>query len=225
MTLRGVLFDLDGTLGDHDTSVAAALTAWLPALGVTFTPELHARWDEIAERHLAAWRRREIDFREQRRRRLRDFLPSIGTGYAEAGLDGIFAGFLDEYEKSYRAYPDARGAIAAAGQAGLAVAVLTNGSTVQQLGKLARMDLAGIGPVYTPEELGVAKPDPAAFAGACARWGLRPEQVLSVGDKHDFDVLAARAAGLRAVHLDRSGAGPLDEPHRITSLRDLPGRF
>ena len=35
MIPRGVLFDLDGTLGDHDSSVAAALAAWLPELGVT----------------------------------------------------------------------------------------------------------------------------------------------------------------------------------------------
>jgi putative hydrolase of the HAD superfamily len=45
--------------------------------------------------------------------------------------------------------------------------------------------------------------------------------VLSVGDRHDLDVLPARAAGLQAVHLDRLDAGPTDEPHRIKSLRDL----
>ena len=222
MILRGVLFDLDGTLGDHDTSVAEALAAWLPTLGVPFEPEIHERWDEIAERHLAAWRRREIDFREQRRRRLHDFLPSIGIRYADSDLDDIFAGFLREYDVSYRAYDDALDAVAAVREAGLAVAVLTNGSTAQQRGKLARMRLAGLDPVYTPEELGVAKPNPAAFSDACARWGLAAGEVLSVGDKHDFDVLAARAAGLRAVHLDRSGDGPLDEAYRIRSLKDLP---
>lgn len=223
MILRGVLFDLDGTLGDHDSSVAAALRTWLPSLGVGYDAGMHALWDEIAERHLAAWRRREIDFREQRRRRLRDFLPSINVGYADADLDRIFDGFLGAYQSSYRAYDDAAGALAAVSAAGLAVAVLTNGSTAQQRAKLAGMGMAGIGLVYTPEELGVAKPNPASFVQACARWGMAPGEVLSVGDRHEFDVLAARAAGLSAVHLDRQGIGPHDEPHRISSLRDLAG--
>jgi putative hydrolase of the HAD superfamily len=218
--LQGVLFDLDGTLGDHDASVAAALRVWLPAIGVTFRPELHTLWDEIAERHLASWRLREIDFPEQRRRRLRDFLPAVGVAPPD-DLDAVFAGYVDAYQGAYRAYDDAAAAISMVESAGLAVAVLTNGDTAQQRAKLAGMGMAGLGPVYTPEELGVAKPNPAVFLQACARWGIAPGAVLSVGDRHEFDVRAARAAGLRAVHLDRLGTGPHDEPDRIGSLRDL----
>jgi putative hydrolase of the HAD superfamily len=107
--------------------------------------------------------------------------------------------------------------------AGLATAVLTNGVTEQQTDKIARVGLTGrLGPVFTAEDLGVAKPDPEAFRLACARWGLEPSAVLSVGDRHDLDVLAARAAGLHAVHLDRLDEGPHDEPSRILSLAALP---
>ncbi|GIF09975.1 HAD family hydrolase [Actinoplanes teichomyceticus] len=219
--LRGVLFDLDGTLGDHDGAVVAALTAWLPTVGMVADPATIARWNEIAETHLAAWRRREIDFREQRRRRLRDF----GFRYAPERLDEIHAGFLTEYRNAYRAFDDVPVALAAVAGAGLRVAVLTNGSAVQQRAKLARMGLADLGPVWTPDDLGMAKPDPGAFRGALARWGLRPGEALSVGDRHDLDVRAARAAGLRAVHLDRWGTGPYDEPHRIGSLRELAGHL
>ncbi|MEU4688270.1 HAD family hydrolase [Actinoplanes sp. NPDC023714] len=214
---RGVLFDLDGTLGDHDGSVAAALNGWLPSIGAAYTPEIHALWDEIAERHLATWRRREIDFSEQRRRRLADFLPHVGVAYE----DGLFAGYLTHYDAGYRAFDDAAAAVAAVAGAGLAVAVLTNGSTRQQRGKLDRMGLGHIANVFTPDDLGVAKPDPDAFRLACERWGFAPGSVLSVGDNHAFDVLAARAAGLRAVHLDRPGTGPAGEQHRIGTLKEI----
>ncbi|WP_436527426.1 HAD family hydrolase [Actinoplanes sp. HUAS TT8] len=217
MTLTGVLFDLDGTLGDHDTSVATALTAWLPTVGMVADDATIARWHEVAETHLAAWRRREVDYPEQRRRRLRD----LGFAYGNPALDQIFAGYLVEYEKAYHAYDDVTEALAEIAERDLKVAVLTNGSAQQQQGKLARMGLADLGPVWTPDDLGMAKPDPGAFRGAVARWGLRPGEVLSLGDRHDLDVLAARAAGLRAVHLDRPGIGPMDEPHRIRSLREL----
>jgi putative hydrolase of the HAD superfamily len=224
--LRGVLLDLDGTLLDEDGAEFDALQAWLPSLGVPATPALHTLWGDVSERHLKSWRQRRITFREQRRRRLRDFLPAIDIRYAEDDLDAVFGGYLQAYEKAWRAFPDAADALAAIADAGLAAAVLTNGTPEQQRDKLSRTGLAArVEAVFTPDDLGVSKPDPAAFRGACAHWGLPPDAVLSVGDRHDLDVLPARAAGLHAVHLDRHDAGPCDDPHRIRSLTDLPAHL
>ncbi|MEV8508312.1 HAD family hydrolase [Actinoplanes sp. NPDC051475] len=219
MELRGVLLDLDGTLVDHASAADAGLRAWLPKIGRAATDAAVARWTALQEPHLAAWRAGTISFAEQRRRRLRDFL---GTTAADAELDDIFAGYLHHYEAAWRAYDDVPDALRAIAEAGLATAVLTNGSTVQQRKKLERTGLGGrVGPVFTVEDLGAAKPDPAAFARACSRWGLAPAEVLSVGDDHAYDVAAARAAGLRAAHLDRLGTGPPGEPTRLITLRDL----
>ena len=224
--LRGVLLDLDGTLVDHRGAVDAALRTWLPTLGVPPTAPTLALWDEAQERHLVAWRERRVTFAEQRRRRLRDFLPAVGIGYAEERLDEIFEGYLRAYEASWRAFPDVDEALAALTAAGLTLAVLTNGTVEQQHAKLARSGLAGrVGPMFTVEDLGVAKPDPRAFRLCCDHLGLAPAAVLSVGDRHDLDVLPARAAGLRAVHLDRYDEGPHDDPDRVTTLRDLPARL
>jgi len=217
--LRGVLLDLDGTLFDHDAAADAGLRAWLPTLGLPATDEAVARWTALQEPHLAAWRAGTVTFAEQRRRRLRDFL---GTDGSDAELDAIFAGYLTHYEAAWRAFDDAADALRMLAAAGLATAVLTNGSAPQQNKKLARTGLSALtGPVFTVDDLGVAKPDPRAFRLACERWGLAPGEVLSVGDNHALDVVAARAAGLHAVHLDRLGRGPLGEPSRLTTLRDL----
>lgn len=217
--LRGVLLDLDGTLVDHDAAADAALRAWLPSLGLAPTDEAVARWTALQEPHLAAWRAGTISYAEQRRRRLRDFL---GTDGGDAELDEVFAGYLRHYEAEWRAFDDAADALRIVVRAGLATAVLTNGSTVQQNKKLARTGLSAlVGPVFTVDDLGVAKPDPEAFRRACERWGLAPAEVLSVGDNHALDVVAARAAGLHAAHLDRFGRGPLGEPCRLATLREL----
>lgn len=221
--IGGVVFDLDDTLVDQAGAVGDALRGWLPSLGVKPTAEVVALWEQAQERHMPAWRERRITFREQRRRRLRDFLPAVGVPYAESRLDEIFEGYLRAYESSWRAFPDVAGALAAVAEAGLVTAVLTNGTREQQHDKLARTGLAGlVGPVFTVEDLGVAKPDPEAFRLACARWGIPPEAAVSVGDRHDLDVRPARRAGLHAVHLDRHGRGPHDESLRITTLSDLP---
>jgi putative hydrolase of the HAD superfamily len=218
--IRGVLLDLDGTLIDQEGATEAALRAWLPAYGVPVTAAVVTAWTEIQERHLADWRERRIGFQQQRRNRVRDFLPLIGVACPDdpAALDRIFGGYLRHYEDSWRVFDDVEDMLTALAGAGLATAVLTNGTTEQQNQKLARVGLAGrVGPVYTVEDLGVAKPHAGAFLGACERWGLAPGAVLSVGDRYDLDVLAARAAGLHAVHLDRHGPGP----EAIASLREL----
>lgn len=222
MAIRGVLFDLDGTLLDHEAAVVEALHGWLPPLGVTVTPDVVARWHETTERHLAGWRARQIDFTEQRRRRVREFLPAVGVrvGAGDAALDAAFDGYLQGYRAAWRPFDDAVPSVAAVARAGLRVAVLTNGSRPQQLRKLAAIGLRDrVGPVYTPDDLGFAKPAPGAFTTACARWGMAPGEVLHVGDVYELDVVAARAAGLRAVHLDRGEQRR--ERTRITTLRGL----
>ena len=219
MELRGVLLDLDGTLVDHRGAAEAALRDWLPEIGVPFTSAALARWTTVQEPHLAAWRDGRISFAEQRRRRARDFLGIEGS---DAELDEAFAGYLSHYEAHWRAYDDVTDGLAAITAAGLVTAVLTNGARGQQRQKLERSGLGGrVGPVFTVDDLGVAKPHAGAFLGACEQWGLAPGEVLSVGDNYDLDVIAARAAGLRAAHLDRLGEGPVGEPHRMTSLREL----
>lgn len=226
MTVRGVLLDLDGTLLDHEAAVTGALQRWLPTIGVEPTAATRVLWATVQERHLAGWRAGRVTFQEQRRGRLRDFLAAIGRpdGGDDEHLDAVFSGFLRMYEASWASYPDAQPALVALRGAGLRTAVLTNGIEEQQTGKLARIGLRDLaGPVYTAEALGLFKPDPAVFREACRRWGLPPEAVVSVGDRHDLDVLPARAAGLRAVHLDRDGDGPAGERHRVASLAELPG--
>lgn len=220
-----VIFDLDGTLMDHEASVIAALRAWLPSLGIRPTDDLTAAWFAAEERHFPAWQAREIGWQEQRRRRLRDFLPLIGHAPGtEAELDAIFAGYVASYEAAWTRFDDVLPALHDLAGLGLPTAVLTNGAAVQQNAKVAAIGLLNtIGPVLTAEELGAAKPAAEAFLGVCERLGVEPGTALHVGDRYDLDVVAARAAGLAAVYLDRYDLGPHAEPARLASLRGLAG--
>ncbi|WP_298990555.1 HAD family hydrolase [uncultured Pseudokineococcus sp.] len=219
-----VLLDLDGTLLDHRGSVERALRAWTARLAPPRAPaDLLGAWLAAERRHLPAWRDGTASFAEQRRRRLRDVLPLLGLPVGDDdALDAVFAGYLEAYEAAWRAFDDVGDALAELAGAGLATAVLTNGVEEQQRAKLARLGLSGrVGPLLTAESLGVAKPDPRVFTLACERLGRPPAQVVSVGDDHALDVVAARAAGLRAVHLDRLGESPSGERARTTTLRGL----
>jgi len=66
-------------------------------------------------------------------------------------------------------------------------------------------------------EHGAAKPAASIFHAACAQLGLRPAQVLHVGDDIALDIVGAAQAGLRTCwinRVDRDGrARPW--PHRL----------
>jgi putative hydrolase of the HAD superfamily len=221
--IQGIVFDLDGTILDHRGSVTSALTGWLPGFGASLNEDLLAAWLAAEQRHFPDWQARRITFAEQRRRRLKDFLPLIGHRVGDdEQLDAVFASYLGWYERSWIAYDDVEDAVRTVTESGVAIAVLTNGITGQQVAKIEKMGLAGkLGPVLTAEQLGVAKPDPRAYLAACHQLDVPPRQVLHVGDLYDLDVLAAHEAGLRAVHLDRTNEGPRAESERISTLDQL----
>lgn len=221
--LRAVVFDLDATLVDHVGAATAGLRAWLSERGLESTTELEARWFALEEEHFARWRDGEISHDEQRRERLRAFLPLVGREPGgPAQLDEEFAGFLGHFRRHWRAFDDASAVLAALHDAGLVTAVLTNGVEELQRDKLVRVGLlAEVGPLFAADALGVAKPRPGAFTAVCDRLGLAPAEVLYVGDDHEVDVLGARAAGLSAVLVDRTGSAPPGEPSAVGSLADL----
>jgi putative hydrolase of the HAD superfamily len=68
-------------------------------------------------------------------------------------------------------------------------------------------------------EAGARKPDPAIFEPALALAGCAPREALHVGDTREEDVDAARAAGIRALLIDRDGNGD------VASLGEVAGQL
>jgi putative hydrolase of the HAD superfamily len=226
-SVRAVLFDLDDTLFDHSGSVRIALGHWLPEMPAADLSVLTNVWFNLEHEHYDSWRAGRISFDEQRRRRIRGFWPQVGRRLAPGDdLDALFAQYLRHYENAWHAFDDAQPALSDLRGLGYLTAVLTNGAAAQQNAKIDRIGLRDqLTVVVTSEELGVAKPDPGSYLGACDHLQVEPHQTLHVGDRYDLDVLGARAAGLQAVHLDRRASEVLDREQRIVSLRELPDRL
>ena len=75
--------------------------------------------------------------------------------------------------------------------------------------------------IVTAAAVGAAKPDPRPFQVALERLGIDAAACLHVGDDPVTDIAGARAAGLSAVLLDRSGRAP----DSLGDLAELAGRL
>lgn len=140
------------------------------------------------------------------------FDPSTWSG---TRLDEAFAGYLRAYEAAWRPFPDVEPCLRAG--------VLSNSDQAQQQDKVIRTGLDRyLDVVLTSGLLGVAKPDAGVFEAACRRWGVAPQKVMYVGDRLEVDAVAAGAAGLRGIWLDRRRGGSLTAVETITTLVQLP---
>jgi putative hydrolase of the HAD superfamily len=119
----------------------------------------------------------------------------------------------------FRPYPEAPDVLAGLGELGVRRVVVSNWD-VSLRGVLSRTGLAPLlDGIVISAEVGASKPDRAIFERALAIAGVPSSEALHVGDTADVDLAGARSAGIRAVHLDRSGS----DPSALRSLTGLPG--
>jgi putative hydrolase of the HAD superfamily len=229
--LRAVLFDLDGTLMDHEAARTAGLQAhlsgWLPGLDMEESSRLEAEWQRLEALHYDEYTRGECTFAEQRRRRVQGMRAALERAPAdELTADAWFASYLHHYRAAWSAFDDVLPALAAlaAAHPSVALGVVTNGEGEPQRAKLAAIGLSErFRVVVASGEEGMAKPDARIFALACDRLGVAQEQTAHVGDRLDLDAEAAVAAGLHGVWLDRLGTAPSPAGVvRIQTLHELP---
>jgi putative hydrolase of the HAD superfamily len=219
--LRAVLFDLDDTLVDQASAARAASVEWGRTHGLVGSDEeLAASWSAIATPHYQRYQLRELTFAEQRRARVREFLPHLDLT-ADTVADDLFRGYLDLYEAGWSCFPDAVPTLRRVREAGLLAAVLTNGERAHQQLKL---DLVGldreVDAMFSSDQFPRGKPDPRVFLGTCSALGVEPGESLMVGNSVTHDLQGGLAAGLEAVLLDRHDDHPEHAP-RIRSLDEL----
>jgi putative hydrolase of the HAD superfamily len=149
-----------------------------------------------------------------------DLLRGFRPGAFDAYFDAVYRHF--ENAAVWDVFPDVIPALATLRAAGCSLGIVSNFDS-----RVLRI-LEGLGlarwfeTVTLSSQVGAAKPDPAIFERALARHGAEAGRALHVGDSPAEDCEGARAAGLRAVLIDRSGrhAGR-GGVARVTSLESL----
>jgi putative hydrolase of the HAD superfamily len=156
---------------------------------------------------------------------------------AVVALNTMFATHPEVWCRVLPGSPEALRALHATGVK-LAIVSNSDGTVEERLAENAICQV-GEGPgvpvsiVVDSAVVGVAKPDPGIFRFALDAAGVAPEATLYVGDTVGADVVGARAAGLRPIHLDpydlcsdptHEDVSSLDEVIALVGERPRPGR-
>lgn len=201
--VKGVVFDMDDTLLNWRHAEQQAI-GQLAALHFALhgIPETRVRevYDGVMAENFAAWKaKRQWLYIQDRLRLLVERLEAARL----VEVDELVRTFSREAAQKLAFLEGAEAALRAARQAGRKTAILTNGRSEVQRPKVyafglhTEVDFVGI-----TGELGVWKPEPAAFQAVLDRLGVQAEHALMVGDNEDFDIAPAKALGMQTAWVD-----------------------
>lgn len=232
MAIRAVLFDWGGTIVRDDSVVLGA-----PAAAVAAYVRRRLEYDlsdadfeRAFQAVLPDYRPGETETAPHLGRLLGAAFTWLGLAVGVGDVEACARLFFQESTHGMAVYDDARGLLASLRYRGYRTAVVTNAIFPSALfaPKVNELGLAGyIDAFVSSADVGVAKPNPGPFLRALAELKVEAQDALFVGDMVATDIVGARAAGMRAVLLertdrakDRSGYLVIE---RLTALNDILG--
>lgn len=203
--IRGVFFDLDGTVSDYVGGAEHALDVVWSGVSGRLDPHgksdfLRCYWRVFNEAEDLARKGKlttpELGGRSPRFARV---LGELKVPEDEALLDEMADLYTRGRLEGARLFPGAVEALTALGEV-YAIGLITEGDGANQRAQLERLGIADcFDHVVISREAGLHKPDTAIYSYALDRAGLSPAAAVMVGDRIDWDLVPAASLGMRTI--------------------------
>jgi putative hydrolase of the HAD superfamily len=214
VSIRAVTFDVGGTLIEPFPSVGAVYAEVARGFGIECCP------DTLTRQFAEAWVAR-TSF-EYSRLEWFDVVRHSFRGFAEVS-EGLFTSVYDRFTEAaaWKLFDDALPALEMLRERGLRLAVISNwDDRLEPL--LERLGVSDFFEQVTVSgKLGWHKPHLEVFAHTLRALRLPPESVLHVGDSEREDVAGARAAGLSAARVRRTGVEKTGDISDLTEIANV----
>jgi len=207
--VKGMLFDCYKTLIDIQTDESSLdtyrpISSWLIYQGVKITPEeLMAEYKGSCRMEIEAGFERYPEVKVER------VFSSICKRHALWNIDEAVVGI--ETARAFRAGSLRR--LQAFPQSlrlldqfqGYSLGIVSNGQRVFSELELKYLDLYKYFQlVIFSSDLGYKKPDPRIFQAATQQLGLRPEEMMYIGDSFENDIIPSIKLGMKAMHIEEA---------------------
>ena len=236
MVIRAVLFDWDGTIVRNSRSQDSAHLLGA-SMGVAAYASRNLDTSFLAEdfgRAFQAALPDDVPGRTLRAPTIGEVLAAaftwLGVEAHRSDIDACARIFHDAATRGQEVYEDARALLPSLKAQGYLTAVVTNsiftGDFVER--EARELGLAGLFDTFVAgADIGLSKPHPGIFQRALSEIAVDPHEALFVGDSLATDIVGAKAAGMRAVLIERSlrshhASGYL-VIERLSALQELLG--
>ena len=227
MRYSTLLFDLDHTLFDFDTSELHAFEAALAVVGIDEHAAHFPTYQRLNTALWAAAERGEIRSSQIRNLRFEQLCVELGLDADQATVAAMADAFVHGLGAAGDLYPGVLDVLDTVRAAGAAMAIVSNGLGEVVRARVDRLALAGrFDAVIVSSEVGSSKPAPGIFDATFAALGEPdPATALMIGDSLTSDIAGGAAYGLATAWLNRTGAAVGDGhpiTHELHDLTDLP---
>lgn len=189
--IRAVLFDLDGTLFDRDTSVRTVIAQQYDL----FAPALrHVPKDSFIARFM------DLDARGYTPKDVVYQQLVTECRVTEIGAGDLYDHFYATYHRCCMPFADLHATLAQLQTREMRLGIITNGGHAFQMRTIESLGIAPyFAVIFTSEQEQLKKPDARLFHRAVQRLGVAASEAVFVGDHPIVDIAGARDAGLKAI--------------------------
>ncbi len=221
------LFDLDGTLWDHESASHEAIMKVCNRYGLPplqFLPY-------FKKANLEMWRRLEdghLDFKTLRVRRFEMAIATAACGCSANDAQEMSEYYLSHYLSENRVLPGATEILTLLHEAGKKIGIITNGSHQTQDIKLSQFKMDHVFAfILCSDSAQSMKPSPFFFQKAFDLAGAeRTDRVLVIGDSLRTDIEPAANAGCGTAFVENSKHNETLDPsptYRFADLNEFQG--
>jgi putative hydrolase of the HAD superfamily len=222
--MKAVLFDLDDTLYDHTTASkialreTAKLDSALASAEFAALERVNSQWLEALHVEVQSGARSMEDARVERWHRI---LKHFGGDAIHAPKMANFQ--RTAYLANERLVDGAIEVLDVLKSLGLKLAVVSNSTLVEQVGKLRRLKIAhAFDTVVVSADVGFAKPDARIFRHTIQALGVTEDDCIHIGDNWKADVVGANNAKVKPIWFNRFGLKPgFEGVDEIPNLREI----
>jgi len=189
--IRVISFDMEGTLVDHSFSNLV----WEADIPRLYSEEHGVGLEEAKKIILSEY----LTVGDQRPE-----WYDVGYWFRRLGLRGDWRDLLKRRGDSCAPYAEANGVLRRLGRR---YALVVTSNTIREFleVQLRCLDTPFARVFSAPSDFNDVKKSPEFYSRVCEELGVSPTEVAHVGDHAVYDYEAAKALGMRAFHLDRTG--------------------
>ncbi|QUL57222.1 HAD family hydrolase [Paenibacillus tritici] len=190
MIIQAVLFDLDGTLLDRDSSL------------LMFAREQYHRYSPLQIVNEEAFIERFIELDNHGSVWKDQVYQQLIHEFSIQNLDwtALLEDYISNFHKHCTGFPNLLNMLTTLKKQDIKLALVSNGYGQFQYDNFKALHIAHLfDEVLISEWEGLRKPDPAIFMRALTKLGVSAENALFVGDHPDNDIRASRNVGMKAI--------------------------